>query len=302
MGHLAGMSRMNEYVNVRASEILNQDELVAFLKSKFGKAVRKRVRRVQVARTECVELRVPSKSAEFDEIRQFIEAKRKQGLDGFEFPIGRYLRKYSLTDLQQAEVLKLEIMPHFDSPGQESGTIYETLCDHCNFGRQVSELVVDLRRVPKLKDISETIARIEWIVSSKFEQTFLENKLKGAEFRGIFDRRYPTKKSKDWHQLWVTSHAGQLAEATKLGRDPFKPDQVSWRCPLGHSIATQFLSEIYLRRDAWGGSDIAITTDLFGQGRGFIRPFPLIMISQRMYRALQMTGLKGLYYEVAHLV
>jgi hypothetical protein len=65
---------------------------------------------------------------------------------------------------------------------------------------------------------------------------------------------------------------------------------------------TAFLSEIYLHRNAWDGSDIAVTSALFGQGRNLLRPTPLIFISQRMYRVLQAAELKGFSYEIAHLV
>jgi len=143
---------------------------------------------------------------------------------------------------------------------------------------------------------------VEWVVSSKFIRTFSENKLTGAEFRPIFEFKNPTKQSKDWYQLRVTGEAGGLAETTRLGRDPFSPSQVSWRCPLGHSVVTAFLSEICLQRSAWDGSDVAVTDALFGQGRNLLRPTPLIIISQRMYRALQEAGCKGFTVEVAHLV
>ena len=293
---------MTEYVNVRASETLDQGELVAFLKSRFAAAMRP-VGRTTVEGTECVEVRVSSNSPEFEEIRRFIVARRKQGLHGFsDFTIGWYLRKYAKVELQEAEVLRLTIPSHFEPSGEECGTIYETLCDHCNWGRQVSDLILDLRRVPQHKDISETIAWVEWVVSSKFARTFAEKKLTGAEFRPIFDLRNPTKESKEWSQLRVTGKAGVLAEKTELGRDPFSPSEVSWRCPLGHAVATEFLSEVYLHRNAWDGSDIAITSGLFGQGRNLLRPTPLIIISQRLYHALQEARLTGCSYEVAHLV
>ncbi|HEY3973975.1 MAG TPA: hypothetical protein VGM18_13295 [Candidatus Sulfotelmatobacter sp.] len=294
--------RMTEYVNVRASETLGQEELVSFLKSRFPEAT-KPIGRAVVEGTECVEVRVPSNSPEFEEIRKFIDARRKQGQRGFsDFTIGWYLRKYTKAELQNAEVLRLTIASHFEPSGEECGTIYETLCNHCNWGRQVSDLILDLRRVPQHKDISETIAWVEWVVSSKFARTFTENKLAGAEFRPIFEFKNPTKKSMDWYQLRVTGKAGELAESTRLGRDPFSPSQISWRCPLGHSVVTEFLSEIYLQRSAWDGSDIAITSALFGQGRNLLRPTPLIIVSQRMYRLLQEAGLKGFSVEVAHLV
>jgi hypothetical protein len=293
---------MTEYINIRASETLGQEELVTFLKSRFPETT-KPVGRAIVEGTECVEVRVPSSSPEFEEIRKFIEAKRKQGLPGFsDFTIGWCLRKYAQTELDNAEVLRVTIPSHFEPSGEECGTIYETLCNHCNWGRQVSDLILDLRRVPQHKDISETIAWIEWVVSSKFVQTFEGNKLTGAEFGPIFEFKNPTKQSREWHQLRVTGKVGELAETTKLGRDPFSPSQVSWRCPLGHAVATEFLSEIYLHRNAWDGSDIAITGALFGQGRNLLRPTPLIVISQRMYRVLREAGLKGFSYEIAYMV
>jgi hypothetical protein len=293
---------MTEYVNVRASETLGQEELVSFLRSRFPAAT-KQVGRTVIKGTECVEVRVPSNSPEFEEIRKFIDNKRKQGDRAFsDFAIGRYLRKYTKAELQNAEILRLTITSHFEPSGEECGTIYVTLCNHCNWGRQVSDLILDLRRVPQHKDISETIAWVEWLVSSKSMRIFTESKLTGAEFRPIFDLRNPTKQAKDWYQLWVTGKAGKLSETTKLGRDPFSPSQISWRCPLGHSVVAEFLSEIYLQRNSWDGSDIAVTSALFGQGRNLLRPTPLIIISQRAYRVLEDAGLRGFGYEVAHLV
>lgn len=294
--------RTMEYINVRAAETLGQEELIAFLKARFPKAT-KSVGRTIVEGTECVEIRVPFHSPEFEEIGKFVKAKRKQGIRGFtDFTIGWPLRKYTKSELQQAEVLRLTIASHFEPSGEECGTIYKTLCNHCNWGIQVSDLILDVRRVPQHKDISETIAWVEWVVSSKFVRTFAENNLTGAEFRPIFEFENPTKQSQEWHQLWVTGKAGEFAENTKLGKDPFSPLEVSWRCPLGHSVVTEFLSEIYLRRSTWDGSDIAVTTPLFGQGRNLLRPTPLVIVSQRMYRSLQEMDLRGFSFEVAHLV
>ena len=293
---------MTEYVNVRASETLNQGDLVAFLKTRFSR-IANPVGRAVVEGTECVEVRVPSGSAEFEEIRDFIDAKRKQGLHGYsDFTIGHYIRKYTKAELRQAEVLRLNIIAHFEPSGEECGTIYETLCDHCNLGRQISDLIVDVRRVPQHKDICESIAWIEWVVSSRFAEIFRVGKLTGAKFKPIFEFKNPTKLSQAWHQVCITGQAGKLAKATRLGKDPFSPSQVSWKCPVGHSVVTQFLSEIHLDRNGWDGSDITVTTDLFGQGRKLLRPTPLIIVSHRMYRALEMAGLKGFSYEIARLV
>ncbi len=293
---------MTEYVSVRASEILHQGELVAFLKSRFP-ASTKPLGRMIGKGTETVEVRILANSLELEEIHDFVAKRRQQGLHGYsDFTIGRYLRKYTKHELQNAEILRLTIASHFEPSGEECGTIYQTLCNHCNWGRQVSDLILDLRHVPQHKDVSETIAWVEWVVSSNFVRAFTANELTGAEFCPIFDFKSPTRQSQDWSQLRVTGKAGSLAEATRLGRDPFSPSQISWRCPLGHSLVTQFLSEIYLQRSTWDGSDIAVTEALFGQGRNLLRPTPLLIISQRMYRTLEQMGLKGFSVEVAHLV
>jgi hypothetical protein len=290
-----------EYVEVRASEILGQHELVSFLKSRFPEAT-KPIGRPGIEGTESVEIRVPSNSPEFEEIRAFIDKRRKEKQPGFsDFSIGRFLRKYTNAELRSADVLRFTIDSHFEPSGEECGTIYETLCPDCNLGRQVSDLILDLRRVPQHKDISETISWVEWVVSYKFVELFNEKKLTGASFRPIFEFKSPTNWSRDWHQLCVTSRSGNLAEITRLGSDPFRPSKITWRCPLGHSVVTEFLSEIYLRRNAWDGSDIAVTNALFGQGRNLLRPTPLIIISQRLYRVLEAANIKGFSVEVAHL-
>jgi hypothetical protein len=293
---------MIEYVKIRASEILDQEDLVAFLKSRFPKATTPAGRH-KIMGTECVDICVPSNSPEFEEIQEFIKLKKRQGLKGFlDFHIGRYIRKYAKAELENAEILRLTILPHFEPSGEECGTIYETLCDQCNLGRQVSDLVLKLKRIPKNMDIAETIAWDEWVVSSKFVRAFTEHKLTGAEFLPVFDTINPMKQSNEWYQLRVNGGAVELHEATKFGKDPFTPDRISWRCPLGHSIVTEFLSEIYLQRSSWRSSDIAVTSTLFGQGRNLLRPTPLILISQRMYRVFQEMGIKGLSYEIARLL
>lgn len=294
---------MREFVILRAFAG-SQGELMAFLESTFPNETRVLNERqaADIPESKSVEIRVPLNSDAFHEIRNFIESKRRQSADGYQYIAAKLVRTYSEGELQDGTILLLKISAHFEPAGEECGTIYETLCNHCNWGRQVSDLILDLRRVSQHKDISETIAWVEWVVSSKFARTFGGNKLTGAEFRPIFDLRNPTKQSKEWSQLWVTGRAGALADKTKLGRDPFSPSEVSWQCPLGHAVVAEFLSEVYLHRKAWDGTDIAITSDLFGQGRNLLRPTPLIIISQRMYRVLQEAGLRGFSYEVAHLV
>lgn len=293
---------MRKYLALRVSEVLGQGELVAFLQSGFPCAT-KPIGRNAIEGTKCVETRVPADSPEFQEIARFIGSRRAQGQEAFEFfPIASYLRKYTKNELRAAELLTLDISSYFEPSGEECGTIYETLCQECNLGRQASELILDLRCAPQQKDMAQTSAWVEWVVSSRFVRIFSERKLNGAEFRPIFEFKHPTRKSKDWHQLWVTGRAGKLSARTQMGKDPFSPSQISWCCPQGHSVATRFLSEIFLHREQWDGSDIAITENLFGQGRNLLRPTPLIVISPRLYRLLDENKVKGFSCEIVRLV
>lgn len=276
-----------EYVSIRASEILGQNELVGLLKLQFPESA-KRVGGLMPKGMETIEVRVPSNSPQLEELREFIVSRRQQGVREYTaFTIGRYIRTYTAADLQSAEVLRLSIAPHFEPAGEECGTIYETLCPYCNLGRQMSDLILDLRRAPQHKDIAETIAWLEWIVSSRFVQVINQNRLSGIEFCPVFEFKNPTKRSQEWDQLKVIGRAGEISDQTLLGADPFSPESISWRCPLGHSVAAQVLSEVYIKRNVWDGSDIAVTSSLFGQGRNLLRPAPLIIISQRMYRGDQ---------------
>jgi len=293
---------MREYLALRVSETFGQGELVAFLESRFPSAT-KQIGRNTIEGTKCVETRVPADSSEFQEIARFIGSKRAQGHEAFEyFPIASYLRRYTKNELRDTELLTLDISSYFEPAGEECGTVYETLCQECNMGRQASELILDLRRAPQHKDMAQTIAWVEWIVSSKFVRMFRERRLNGAEFRPIVEFKHPTRKSADWHQLWVTGRAGKLSEKTKMGKDAFSPSQIGWCCPQGHSVATRFLSEIFLHREDWDGSDIAITENLFGQGRNLLRPAPLIVISSRLYELLDQCRFSGFSCEIVRLV
>jgi len=291
---------MTEFVTLRASQVLDQGELIRFLNRQFGKHMR--VVGKPLPGMETFEVRIRMPSQEFDLVNDFICKKRSEGTEEFvKYTLGSVNRRYTKRDLANAQLLWATIVRHFEPCGEECGTTYETLCSHCNLGRQVSDLLLDLRRAPQHKDICETISWIEWIVTSKFKQAVEDYDLSGAQFRPVFDLRSPLACSEIWSQIHVTGRAGKLAPSTVLGRDPFDRGQVSWRCPQGHSTVAQFLSEVCITGSDWDGSDVSITSDLFGQGRNLLRPTPLLLISQKAYQAFEQVGIQGLSYEVAHL-
>lgn len=95
--------------------------------------------------------------------------------------------RYSDHELQHAKLFQLMITAAFEPVGEDCGTIYDesTTCKYCGAGRtQVSDLRLDLRKVPKNKDIARTIAN-EWIVSQRLAELMLDANLTGFELRRV---------------------------------------------------------------------------------------------------------------------
>src|SRR5262249_22702448 len=98
-----------------------------------------------------------------------------------------YERSYTRAELARARLFQLRINAVFEPAGEQCGTAYDdsTACQHCGAGRrQVSDLILDLRKVPTTKDIARTIAD-EWIVSQRFAQLLLDAEISGFELRPV---------------------------------------------------------------------------------------------------------------------
>jgi hypothetical protein len=96
-------------------------------------------------------------------------------------------RHYSRKELESAELFGLEITAVFEPAGEQCGTVYDdsTVCPLCGAGRtQVSDLILDLRKAPKNKDIARTIAD-EWIVSQRLAELLIDTKMTGFELRPV---------------------------------------------------------------------------------------------------------------------
>jgi hypothetical protein len=106
-----------------------------------------------------------------------------------------------------------------------------------------------------------------------------------------------------WHQLVVTAPPARIAGQTRFGVDPFDDDlEGRFRCPLGHVVGLNRLSEVYLRADTWPRTDFAVTHERVGEREGLLRPSPILLASQQVRALLDDRGIKGYRLEVAHLV
>jgi hypothetical protein len=106
-----------------------------------------------------------------------------------------------------------------------------------------------------------------------------------------------------WYQLVATATV-DLVAPTRIGVDPCDDDSKGeHRCPRGDTIGLNRLSEIWISRQQFMGSnsDIARTKQFIGVRRGVLRPEPLYVISPRLWRLLVENEIKGFRFEVAHL-
>jgi len=276
--------------------------------------------------------------------------------------------RYSHKELEAAELFHMLITAAFEPAGEQCGTVYDesTACPICGAGRtQVSDLILDLRKVPKGKDIARTIAD-EWIVSQRLAELLLDGGMTGFELRpvrhkaryedepvdltkvpsgrellrqaeeaglrdGTWDfyvwlnrpeqrelaerarqehaellERRAGRRAKPlpvWYQLIVTSAPVPTVPPTRFGINPFDEDpEGQCRCPLGHGSGLNLLSEVWIPRAAWDGSDIVRSQNLVGTRGGLLVPRPLLFISPRLRRLLEREKVRGYQVEVAHLV
>jgi hypothetical protein len=297
------------------------------------------------------------------------ELDRQLRKEGRAFFLGWDIKRhYSRQELESAELFRLETTAVFEPAGEECGTVYDesTACPLCGAGRtQVSDLILDLRKAPKNKDIACTIAD-EWIVSQRLAELLVDTGMTGVELRPIRHRaRYQDdpvdltkvpsgrellRQAKEagmstsgwaftvwlnrpeqddlaeqareehayllerrahrrpkpmpvWYQLVVTSAHVLAVTPTRFGVRPFDEDPEGlYRCPSGHVSGLNLLSELWVSRMAWDGSDIARTENLVGTRRGLLVPMPLLIISSRLWRLLRDEKVKGYKVEIAHLV
>ncbi|MGB8213728.1 MAG: hypothetical protein WCE68_09245 [Anaerolineales bacterium] len=212
-------------------------------------------------------------------------------------------RVYSKKEIESAELLLLKIMKTFEPAGLECGTIYDSqgVCEICGSGiQQISELILDLNTVPKNIDIARTISN-EIIVSQRLAKILVDNNSNGYELKPI-NHKLPKYQKKPWYQL-VTTSLVDISPVTKTGNDPFDDDKVNeYRCRNGHTIGLNILSELSINKDSWDGSDLAETKQLLGVNRGLLRTYPLLVISQKLYRLMKGMNCKGFDVEVVRLV
>ncbi|SEK63815.1 hypothetical protein [Parapedobacter koreensis] len=227
-------------------------------------------------------------------------------------------RKYSKKELEGATLLHLKIKTTFEPAGEECGTMYDevTACAICGANRkQINPLTLMKGSVPK-KDIARTIAG-EVVVSEKFAAAFKQRGLKGALLEPVVFK----KGASNYYQL-IASTEIELSHHTVVGGDPFdlgieggealeftvsggypvEFEKEVYKCPKGHTIGLNLLSEPYvLNSQLIGEYDFFASKQKIGVKRGLLRPEPIYFCSQAFRKMIEEEKLSGFEFEITHI-
>lgn len=243
------------------------------------------------------------------------EIRRKYGR-GFFFS-WKIKRKYSKKELDSATLFQLKIKQVFEPTGEECGTLFDETeaCEICGANRrQTSPLILKKGTIPN-KDIARTIGG-EVVVSKKFANAVRQRNLKGLIFEPI---RF-AKDISDYYQLIVSTEI-ELSHNTIAGIDPFDLSESSdgssftipggyqfnlekevYKCPKGHTIGLNQLSESYVvSNELISKYDLFKSKQKIGVKRGLLRPEVLYFCSPNFKQMVEEENLNGFEFEIAHI-
>lgn len=106
-----------------------------------------------------------------------------------------------------------------------------------------------------------------------------------------------------WYELVVVSRPVRTVLPTRFGIGPFDDDKAGeYRDPAARVAGLNILSPCYVAAEDWVGSDFAETREKMGRVAGLLRPVPLLLASPRVRELFMEHAVKGVAFEVAHLV
>jgi hypothetical protein len=253
----------------------------------------------------------------FAKIPEIREELRQKSNNGF-FYGWRIKRQYTQKEIEDAILFHIKIKITFEPSAEECGTLYDesSACKICGSNRQqVGALRLQKRSIPK-KDIARTIAG-EVVVSEKFALAIKHRGLKGVSLEPVlFDKGKSTH-----YQLRANSPELELTQNTVAGVGPFdfsesseggeftvsggyqvKFEKEIYKCPKGHTIGLNLLSEPYvLNTPSINNYDFFVTRQKIGVKRGLLRPEPLYLCSSAFRKMIEEEKLTGFVFEIAHI-
>jgi hypothetical protein len=213
-------------------------------------------------------------------------------------------RRYSKAEIEAATLFRLQVTAVFEPAGEERGTKYDeaSACSRCGAGaQQIGPLILDLKRIPKGKDIAKTIAG-EIVVSQRVVELLERHRITGVALNPVRMSAASSAESRDWFQLTVQHVDAEIVAPTRVGIDPFNDDASGeCRCPLGDLIGLNLLSEVTIGATTRGQADFVGSRQFIGVRRGLLRPERVVFISPRVRALFEAEKLKGAEVEIARL-
>ena len=213
-------------------------------------------------------------------------------------------RQYSKAELAGASCFSLSVTSIFEPAGEERGTKYDESsgCPNCGAGaKQISSLSIDVKRIPKGKDIAKTIAG-EIVVSRRLVELFERHHVTGVALNPVRLNAASSAESNDWFQLSAQSADAEIVPPTRIGIDPFDDDgSGECRCPLGDLLGLNLLSEVTIRATPRNNYDFASSRQFIGARRELLRPERIILISPKVWKLIESEKLKGASVDIARL-
>jgi hypothetical protein len=253
------------------------------------------------------------------------ELQRRLRLEGNEaFIFGwEITRRYTAAELKRAGWFSVNWTSTFEPEGEACGTVYDETdaCPHvyvpetttfvagagnmtigpdtCGVGaRQLMPLILDGRRIPRGRDFARTIASEE-IVSERAKDVLERAGIAGVTFEPVRYRGLRPRLDQ-WYQIVVQSSPVDIVAPTVACEGPFEVESTVYRCPHGHTIGLNLLSELSVEGLSDFAGDVVRTRQCVGVRRGVLRPKAILVVSQKIRNAVVEFGLKGWRFEVVH--
>ncbi|MGO9768276.1 MAG: hypothetical protein ACLPSW_01755 [Roseiarcus sp.] len=171
---------------------------------------------------------------------------------------------------------------------------------------------VDLSKTPSGHHLLEQARSLDltpttggfWVWLNRPEQRLLVDKSRQENAEMKMRRSVTANKQWPvWHQFIVDSTPVHFSTQTRFGNKPFDEDEEGKnRCPLGHVLGLNILSELYIKKSDWDGSDFVRTVEFVGTRRGLLRPRNFMLASPKVRNLFLENKIKGAEFEVAYLV
>lgn len=215
-------------------------------------------------------------------------------------------REYTKVEINNAKLLQIVPTKHLMVCGEESGTKYDysNCCQKCNAGRvMLGSFKIKKSRAPKTGD---------WIHTFGGETLVSQNLYKNAEEYGINGVFF---ESTNVYTLFkpIIKEMLDISNNIKMNDDPLSPPlrkdfwntlaREYYRCPQCGTFFSTIQSEAsVLNSNSLEKNDIFMSRQVFGVSRGYLYYEPLYFCSQKFRRMVETEKLKGIKFEVAHIV